>query len=220
MRKWRDAIWKALLLTALGGAVGLVNNSLKEPSRRLAWVTDYPEKDADGVVRATANGPAAAADSAPASATAGAPGEALADGLNDSLNTANSADWRRVELPPIDADAVAVEIDPLQTRRLWEEGAVFVDARRSSQYEEGHIRGARSIPIFETALLAERLDQLAFEVAQEEPVVVYCNGGDCQDSHMLAERLWSEGFMNVLIYRDGYPNWLKMGGAIAEGGAQ
>jgi rhodanese-related sulfurtransferase len=205
-RKWRDALWQALVLIVLGGGVGLVNNGLKEPSRRLAWVTDYPDKNAGGVV---------AADSVHDLTAATAPGEALADGLEEKA--AVTSDWRRAELPPIDADAVAVEIEPLQARRLWEEGAAFVDARRSRQYEEGHIRGACSIPTFETALLDERLDQLAFEVQPEEPIVVYCSGGDCQDSHMLAERLWTEGFINVLIYRDGYPDWLRMGGAVEEG---
>ena len=52
-------------------------------------------------------------------------------------------------------------------------------------YRAGHIAGARSISIWEAdaddkvkALFAEGRDQSA-------PIVVYCSGGDCEDSHML-----------------------------------
>jgi len=47
--------------------------------------------------------------------------------------------------------------------------------------------------------------------------VVYCSGGDCEDSHMLSEKLWGIGLNNVLVYKDGYPDWLKRGGAVTRG---
>ena len=37
--------------------------------------------------------------------------------------------------------------------------------------------------------------------------MVYCSGGNCEDSHMLGQRLWGLGFNNVLVYKDGYPDW-------------
>ena len=50
------------------------------------------------------------------------------------------------------------------------------------------------------------------------PVVLYCSGGDCEDSHMLAQTLFGAGFENLLVYRDGFPDWVKRGGAARTGG--
>ncbi len=52
-----------------------------------------------------------------------------------------------------------------------------------------------------------------------QPVVVYCSGGDCEDSHMLAQRLFGGGFNNLLVYKDGFPDWTKRGGKTASGPA-
>ena len=38
---------------------------------------------------------------------------------------------------------------------------------------------------------------------------MYCSGGDCEDSHTLAQKLYFVGFDNVLVYKDGYPDWQK-----------
>ena len=49
------------------------------------------------------------------------------------------------------------------------------------------------------------------------PIVVYCSGGECEDSHMLAQKLWGVFYSNVLVYKDGFPDWQKRGGAIDTG---
>ncbi len=92
--------------------------------------------------------------------------------------------------------------------QLFEAKAIFFDARRTAAYREGHIRGARSLPAWEDideklkALVAEGLDPSA-------PVVVYCSGGDCEDSHLLGQKLYLSGFDTVRVYRDGFPDWEK-----------
>jgi rhodanese-related sulfurtransferase len=92
--------------------------------------------------------------------------------------------------------------------------ALFLDARRSSVYQEGHIAGARSFPIWEDAVATPRIEALAREGRDgDAPVVVYCSGGNCEDSHMLCEKLFGLGFNNLLVYRDGWPDWQKRGGA-------
>ena len=45
------------------------------------------------------------------------------------------------------------------------------------------------------------------------PVVLYCSGGDCEDSHMLAQKLFGAGFNNLLVYKDGWPDWEKRRGS-------
>jgi len=52
---------------------------------------------------------------------------------------------------------------------------------------------------------------------QAQPIVIYCSGGDCEDSHMLAQKLWGIQFNNVYVYKDGYPDWVAHHGATRTG---
>ena len=117
-------------------------------------------------------------------------------------------------------DKPYVEIGGDDVAALHKAGALFLDARRSSVYEEGHIAGARSFSVWESdvdekvnALFNERSDPRD----QNLPIVIYCSGGACEDSHMLAQKLWGVQFNNVYVYRDGYPDWQKRGGATRSG---
>ena len=101
---------------------------------------------------------------------------------------------------------------------LVDRGVLVLDARRSNVYAEGHIAGARSFSVWE-ADLNEKLLALSNEGRPADvPIVVYCSGGDCEDSHLLSEKLFSLGFTNVLVYKDGWPDWQKRGGASRKGG--
>ena len=93
----------------------------------------------------------------------------------------------------------------------------FLDARRSVVYRQGHIARARAFPVWE-ADIDERIKALALEgLDTSAPIVVYCSGGDCKDFHMLAEKLHMVGFDNVLVYKDGFPDWQKRGLPVEEG---
>ncbi len=110
-----------------------------------------------------------------------------------------------------------VEISGDDAAWLVARGALVLDARRTKDYEQGHIARARSFPVWEsdvdarvTALVGEGRDGAI-------PVVLYCSGGDCEDSHMLAQKLFGAGFNNLLVYRDGWPDWVKREGKSATG---
>lgn len=118
-------------------------------------------------------------------------------------------------------DKPYVEISGDDVAALYAAGALFLDARRTSIYEQGHIAGSRSYSVWESdvddkvnALYEERSDP----AEQNKPIVIYCSGGDCEDSHMLAQKLWGVQFNNVYVYKDGYPDWLKRNGATRIGG--
>jgi rhodanese-related sulfurtransferase len=118
---------------------------------------------------------------------------------------------------PAHPDKPYVEISGDDAAWLVARGVLVVDARRTKDYEAGHIAGARNISPWEgdadakiTALVNEGRDGNA-------PVVVYCSGGECEDSHMLAQRLYGGGFNNLLVYRDGWPDWARRGGKSAAG---
>jgi rhodanese-related sulfurtransferase len=89
--------------------------------------------------------------------------------------------------------------------------ALFVDARRTRDYEAGHITGAISICSWESDW-EEKIGRLtqSGDVNLEAPIVVYCvNWKNCDDSVRTADNLKRAGFMNIKIYRGGFPEWQK-----------
>lgn len=117
-------------------------------------------------------------------------------------------------------DKASIEISGADAALLHARGVLFLDARRTSVFEEGHIAGARSFSVWE-ADIDDKVNALFGERSapedQDRPIVIYCSGGACEDSHMLAEKLWGIQFNNVYVYKDGYPDWLKRGGATRKG---
>lgn len=94
-------------------------------------------------------------------------------------------------------------------RELFEKKeALFVDARESSVYSDGHIKGAISMPLgeFET-----RLKDLRSKTTLDSPLVLYCSGYGCHDSKSLGEKLMADGYRTILIYEGGYPEWKDAG---------
>jgi rhodanese-related sulfurtransferase len=113
-----------------------------------------------------------------------------------------------------------IEISGADASLLHANGVLFLDARRTSVYEAGHVAGARTFSVWESdiddkvnALFGERSDA----ADQDRPIVIYCSGGACEDSHMLAQKLWGIQFNNLYVYKDGFPDWQDRGGAIRTG---
>jgi rhodanese-related sulfurtransferase len=120
-------------------------------------------------------------------------------------------------------DKAYVELGGNDVMVLHAKGALFLDARRTSVFEDGHIAGSRSFSVWEAdiddkvnALFNERSDPRE----QNLPIVIYCSGGACEDSHMLAQKLWAIQFNNVYVYKDGFPDWQNRGGAVRTGSGQ
>ena len=117
-------------------------------------------------------------------------------------------------------DKAYIEIAYNDVKALHDKNVLFLDARRTSVYEQGHIPGARTYSVWESdidekvnKLFNERSDQ----TAQNLPIVIYCSGGDCEDSHMLAQKLWGIQFNNVYVYKDGFPDWQQHGAPVHTG---
>jgi len=113
-----------------------------------------------------------------------------------------------------------IEIAYDDVKALHDHGALFLDARRTSVYEQGHIAGARPVSVWESDVddkVAKLFNERSDPAQQALPIVVYCSGGDCEDSHMLAQKLYGAMFNNVYVYKDGFPDWQKRGGAVHTG---
>ena len=157
----------------------------------------------------TAGGPAIAPDK-PMQQTATAPAQSKAPAPAPAV--------AQKSFPP-HPDKPYVDISPEDAKYLYDQGAIFFDARRTSVFEEGHIKGARHISVWE-ADLDEKINKLYEEnLDPTKPIVVYCSGGECTDSHMLSERLWGIGLNAVYVYKDGYPDWVKKGYPTGSGAA-
>ncbi len=113
-----------------------------------------------------------------------------------------------------------IEIPYADVKLLHDHGALFLDARRTSVYEQGHITGARTVSVWESDVdekVAKIFNERSDPAQQALPIVIYCSGGDCEDSHMLAQKLYGALFNNVYVYKDGFPDWQKHGGAVHTG---
>ena len=103
-----------------------------------------------------------------------------------------------------------IEIDnPMEVRRIVDQKEMLVlDARPAFIYEEGHIPGALSFPLDE---FDQRLPQLLHMVKKDSPILVYCSGLECTDSHTFASRLMDLQFSRVRVYGGGFAQWQEMG---------
>lgn len=89
---------------------------------------------------------------------------------------------------------------------------VYLDARRRAQYERGHVPGAYCLPRNDEAALAAVLPA----IQRASIVVIYCHGGNCEDSIFTAEDLvYRHGVEPVVIwiYEGGWEEWIAAGGA-------
>lgn len=89
-------------------------------------------------------------------------------------------------LTPISfADVVATFEDP-----LYEAGAyLFVDARDDKHYAEGHIPGAFQLDHYR---ILNYIDEVLPFCQVAEKIVVYCTGGECEDSEFATLALRDE----------------------------
>lgn len=95
-------------------------------------------------------------------------------------------------------DVDAIGRDELLAR-LRKGNVVLVDVRPADEFDAGHIKGARSIPIDE---LEERLAELP----ADREVVAYCRGPFCAYAHDAVRRLQAAGH-EARRLQDGWPEW-------------
>jgi rhodanese-related sulfurtransferase len=127
--------------------------------------------------------------------------------------------WRGAPLPLIGDWSVKARftdnngenlVIPLDEAKLLfqRNAAKFVDARSQSQYMDGHISGALSLP-FQDATNA--FTDVAAELKNKDIIITYCDGETCELSHDLALFLKDMGFGNVRTLVNGWTVWQETG---------
>ncbi|MFI5352065.1 MAG: rhodanese-like domain-containing protein [Candidatus Binatales bacterium] len=86
--------------------------------------------------------------------------------------------------------------------------ALIVDARSAPFYELGHVPGAINLARDDFAHDYQALSK-KLQTSRDRPTIVYCSGGECHDSKLVASALLSLGFSNVRVFTGGWEEWTR-----------
>jgi rhodanese-related sulfurtransferase len=112
----------------------------------------------------------------------------------------------------------ATLVDAAKAKSLIDGGAKAIDARVANEYEEGHIKGAMSVPYKEKSAKAVDFDssQDSFDLSKLPAdkgagLVFYCNGAECWKGYKAATAAIKAGYKTVYWFRLGFPEWKAKG---------
>jgi rhodanese-related sulfurtransferase len=239
--KTRTYLIQGATLVAAAIVLALVSNAFASRDRQMKLVGFYPNAQKVPAREEPVAAPAAVTPVAPTASQPPVTGSQLPVATTTQAPvTATATVNRQPATPPATATTAAppkpredplskftphekqayIEIAYNDVKLLHDRGALFLDARRTSVYEQGHIAGSRPVSVWESDVddkVAKIFNERSDPAQQALPIVVYCIGGDCEDSHMLAQKLYGALFNNVYVYKDGFPDWQKHGGAVHTG---
>jgi rhodanese-related sulfurtransferase len=114
------------------------------------------------------------------------------------------ATWSTPQSDHVALEKLFIPIDKAQALFPLQE-AVFVDARPRQLYEQGHITGARNLPVdsFE-----EHSNIALGDVSSNTPLIVYIEGTDSTPGVELALKLLSRNYRNVYVLEKGLDLWM------------
>lgn len=100
--------------------------------------------------------------------------------------------------------------------RYAQERVVLVDARDDEAYQSGHIPGAFQLNHYRPE---GHLPAVLPACLNAQQVVVYCTGGDCEDSEFAALMLRAAGIPNdrLFVYGGGLADWQASGSPLETG---
>jgi rhodanese-related sulfurtransferase len=101
---------------------------------------------------------------------------------------------------------VVLEINRSQFERLLKVPNFLIDARTPESYAKGHIGNAVNVYGGE---VESRIPELLGMVPKDRAVLIYCDGGECELSHHVANALKGFGYGPIYIYTGGWAEWNK-----------
>jgi len=115
-----------------------------------------------------------------------------------------------VSAPPFKiAPAATVGLDKFRAA-VESKSALILDARPSVFFENGHVPGAINLARDDFAHDYRRLAGV-LRANNDKPIIVYCSGGECHDSRLVANALLSLGFGDVTVFTGGWEAWSAAG---------
>ncbi len=119
-----------------------------------------------------------------------------------------------VEKKPLEHDYQTITVDEahevLDDPKTGQGLNIFVDARDDEHFAEGHIPGAIQCFPYESRRC---LDQVKAAADGAEKVIVYCEGGDCEDSIFMSRELQEAGvpYEAIYLFEGGWKEWSAKG---------
>jgi len=110
------------------------------------------------------------------------------------------------KVSPVTVDG-AKSVTAAEAKALFDKGAIFVDTRKSKDWDAGRIPDALHLDV--KKVLSEAT--LSKEVKKGDAVVMYCNGESCMRSSKASKMAVGWGYSNVYYFRDGFPAWKAAG---------
>ena len=124
-----------------------------------------------------------------------------------------------VAVPPFKiAPAATVGLDEFRSA-VESKNALILDARPSVFFAQGHVPGALNLARDNFAHDYRRLSPVLNAIG-DKPIIVYCSGGDCHDSRLVANALLSLGLGNVKVFTGGWEAWSAASLPVSTGSAQ
>ncbi len=105
-------------------------------------------------------------------------------------------------------DGSSLVISIIEAKAAFDENrAVFLDARDKGLFEQGCIKGAKSLPWHS---VDDHFIDIVEGIVNGTLIITYCDGETCDLSHKLALFLKEMGFSNVKILVNGWTVWQEM----------
>lgn len=114
-------------------------------------------------------------------------------------------------IPPQISEAKAQGINVVNTKKakaLYDQNALFFDAREKRHYAKEHIKSA--YPVYFDESKAEYI-ALQLPSDKKQSLVFYCYGESCANSYEAALSVRKLGYQNIYWMLNGYAKW-KMAG--------
>ncbi len=88
---------------------------------------------------------------------------------------------------------------------------VLLDARTEQEFNKQHIPRAISFPISQ---FEQEYKKKAYLFEHDIMIITYCVDMDCDDSSMLAKKLYENGKREIFLYKGGIEEWVSLGNKV------
>jgi len=106
--------------------------------------------------------------------------------------------------------AGAVTVNTIEAKKLFDQGAVFLDVRSNRDWEAGRIPGSKHLELKKVF----NQQSLLTVARPDQKLVIYCNSTGCTRSSKASKKVVNWGYTSVYYYRMGFPTWQSKGYAV------
>lgn len=128
------------------------------------------------------------------------------------LNSVSSKGIPLIYIPPEKLVLAGTDVPLISENEarkfLGEPGTTFVDTRREEDYRENHVKGA---VFLSPDNIEERYPEIQPLLPEENRLILYCYGPECEMAEQVALFLAQLGYKNMMIMTAGFRGWEKAG---------